>query len=202
MGHHVPQGDVVAQHQQGGQLGGLVVDDHGVVRGAFAHFNGYGVLVARAGVICMVARFRGGDVLVRAELVHGEVPVQAAGFAAVQVAGMGVGVSVGIGRAVDGDEPGLHGGSVPSGVGTLGHIGNTDSYFTAHLAGRVGDNGGFLNVEGDGRRPHFVVLRTAAERQGSEYGKKARPDRSIFHVFVLEIARGDCKQNLGLVCMN
>ena len=202
VGHHVAQGDVVAHHQQGRQLGCLVVDDDGIVRGAFAHFNGYGVLVARAGVVRMVARFRRGNVLVRAELVHREVPVQAAGFATVQVAGMGVGVSLGVGGAVDGDEAGAHGGRMPAGIRAFGHVGDTDAHLTAHLVGRAGDYRGFLNFEGDGRRSHFIVLRAAAERQGGEYGKKARPDRSIFHVFVLETARKDCKQNLELVQVN
>lgn len=200
--HYVAQGNVVAHHQQGGQLGRLVVDDDGVVRGAFTHFNGYGVLVSRAGVVRMVACFRGGDVLVGPELVHGEVPVQAAGFAAVQVTGVGVCVSLGVGGAVDGDEAGMHGGRVPAGVRAFGHVRDADAHFTAHLVGRAGNYGGFLNFEGDGRRPHFIVLRAAAERQGGEYGKKARPDRSIFHVFVLETARMDCKQNLELVQVN
>ena len=68
--------------------------------------------------------------------------------------------------------------------------------------GRAGDYRGFLHFEGDGRRSHFIVLRAAAESQGGEYGNKARPDRSIFHVFVLETARKDCKQNLELVQVN
>ena len=166
MGHYVAQGDVIAQHQQGRQLGCFIVDDHGVVRGAFTHFNGYGVLVPRPGVVRMVARFRGGDVLVRSELVHREVPVQAAGFAAVQVAGVGMGVSLGVGGAVDGDEAGLHGSRMPPGVRVFGHVGDADAHFPAHLAGCAGDDRSFLNFKGDGRRSHFIVLRTAAERQG------------------------------------
>lgn len=102
MRHDVTQGDVVAHHQQRRQLGRLVVDDDRVVRGAFTHFNGYGVLVSRSGMARMVAGFRSGDVLVGLELVHSEVPVQAAGLAAVQVTGVGIGVSFGVGGAVDG----------------------------------------------------------------------------------------------------
>ena len=98
--HYVAQGDVVAHHQQRRQLGRLVVDDDRVMRGAFTHFNGYGVLVSRSGMVRMVAGFRSGDVLVGAELVHSEVPVQAAGLAAVQVTGVGIGVSFGVGGAV------------------------------------------------------------------------------------------------------
>ena len=62
--HYVAQGDVVAHHQQRRQLGRLVVDDDRVMRGAFTHFNGYGVLVSRSGMVRMVAGFRSGDVLV------------------------------------------------------------------------------------------------------------------------------------------
>ena len=200
--HDVTQGDVVAHHQQRRQLGRLVVDDDRVVRGAFTHFNGYGVLVSRSGMVRMVAGFRSGDVLVGAELVHSEVPVQAAGLAAVQVTGVGIGVSFGVGGAVDGDEAGAHGGCALAGIRVFGHVGNFNAYFTAHLAGCAGNYRRLLNFKGDGRRPHFVVLRTAAERQGGEYGKKARPDKSIFHAFVLGTAWKDCKKNLELVRMN
>jgi hypothetical protein len=200
--HYVAQGDVVAHHQQRRQLGRLVVDDDRVMRGAFTHFNGYGVLVSRSGMVRMVAGFRSGDVLVGAELVHSKVPVQTAGFAAVQVTGVGIGVSFGVGGAVDGDEAGAHGGCALAGIRVFGHVGNFNAYFTAHLAGCAGNYRRLLNFKGDGRRPHFVVLRTAAERQGGEYGKKARPDKSIFHAFVLGTAWKDCKKNLELVRMN
>ena len=149
------------------------------MRGAFTHFNGYGVLVSRSGMVRMVAGFRSGDVLVGAELVHSEVPVQAAGLAAVQVTGVGIGVSFGVGGAVDGDEAGAHGGCALAGIRVFGHVGNFNAYFTAHLAGCAGNYRRLLNFKGDGRRPHFVVLRTAAERQGGEYGKKARPVAGI-----------------------
>ena len=153
-------------------------------------------------MVRMVAGFRSGDVLVGSELVHSEVPVQAAGFAAVQVTGVGIGVSFGVGGAVDGDEAGSHGGRALAGIRVFGHVGNFNAYFTAHLAGCAGNYRRLLNFKGDGRRPHFIVLRTTAERQGGEYGKKARPDKSIFHTFVLGTAWKDCKKNLELVRMN
>ena len=202
MRNHITERNMVLLHQHCRQLGGLVVDDDRVMRGAFTHFNGYGVLVSRSGMVRMVAGFRSGDVLVGAELVHSKVPVQTAGFAAVQVTGVGIGVSFGVGGAVDGDEAGAHGGCALAGIRVFGHVGNFNAYFTAHLAGCAGNYRRLLNFKGDGRRPHFVVLRTAAERQGGEYGKKARPDKSIFHAFVLGTAWKDCKKNLELVRMN
>lgn len=47
-------------------------------------------------MVCVMACFRRGNVLVGSELVDREVPVQTAGFAAVQIAGMGVGVPLGL----------------------------------------------------------------------------------------------------------
>ena len=202
MGDYVAQGNSVPLHEQGGQLGRLVVDDGGVMGGAFAHFNGYGVFVSRTGMVRVMACFRRGNVLVGSELVDREVPVQTAGFAAVQIAGMGVGVPLGVGRAVDGDEAGGHGGSPLPGISAFGHVRYADTYFPAHLVHGARHDRGVLRFEGDGRRPHFVVLGTAGECQGRKHGKKARPKRSVFHVPVLETGRSDCKQNLELVYSN
>lgn len=181
--HDVTQGDVVAHHQQRRQLGRLVVDDDRVVRGAFTHFNGYGVLVSRSGMVRMVAGFRSGDVLVGSELVHSEVPVQAAGLAAVQVTGVGIGVSFGVGGAVDGDEAGSHGGRALAGIRVFGHVGNFNAYFTAHLAGCAGNYRRLLNFKGDGPAASFYRSENNCRTSGRRIRQKS-PSGQIYIPYV------------------